>query len=179
MARLLYNTATATTQPYPRQDDEPVVGLDPIYRVLAVVTLPQPDYDPATHTVTPTETTAWDAPSPGVDGTLTRGWSIVALPAPPPPAPDWISFYDGLIASAVYSSFLAQATQSTELCAYMVALSAALIDAKAGPANVPAIQAAVDLVVGAAQLTSDERTEISALLAASNLAGVVTMPPVT
>ena len=94
MTRLLYNTATATTQPYPRQDDEPVVGLDPIYRVLAVVSLPQPDHDPATEAATPTETIAWDAPSAGVDGTLTRGWDVQPIipPPPPAPAPDWLGF---------------------------------------------------------------------------------------
>jgi hypothetical protein len=98
-------------------------------------------------------------------------------PPPPPPAPDWIGFYDALISSTVYAIVLAQATQSTELVAYMVALSAALADAKAGRPNIPAIQAAVDLVASTAQLTDDERDEIQAMLAAANLDGIITLPP--
>lgn len=94
MTRLLYNTATATTQPYNREDDEPVVGLDPIYRVLQVLALPQPDYDPASETVAPTDTITWDSPSDGVDGTLTRGWRVDPIEPPPPPEPaaDWLGF---------------------------------------------------------------------------------------
>ncbi|MFZ9848948.1 MAG: hypothetical protein ACO3FA_00870 [Vulcanococcus sp.] len=98
-------------------------------------------------------------------------------PPPPPPAPDWIGFYDGLITSSVYASVLGQATQSTELVAYMVALSAALADAKAGRPNIPAIQSAVDLVATTAQLSPADRAEIESLLLDANLDGVITLPP--
>lgn len=88
MARLLYDTETASLQPYPRQDDEPVVGLDPRYVSMALVQEAQPAYDPATERLEPTETI-------DLTGlTVTRGWIIVPLdpPAPPEPAADWLGF---------------------------------------------------------------------------------------
>lgn len=108
-----------------------------------------------------------------------QAWQSYTPPPPeppPPPAPDWIGFYDALIASTVYQSVLGQATQSTELCAYLVALSAALADAKAGRANTAAIQASVALVVGAATIDATGRAEIEALLDAAHLTGVVVLP---
>jgi len=88
MARLLYDTETATLQPYPRQDDEPVVGLDPRYISMALVQEAQPAYDPATERLEPDEVIDLDA------ATVTRGWAIVPLDPPPPPEPaaDWLGF---------------------------------------------------------------------------------------
>lgn len=43
---LLYHTINRTLHPYPRSDDAPVVGLDPVYRVLEVVDAPPPDVVP-------------------------------------------------------------------------------------------------------------------------------------
>jgi hypothetical protein len=169
--KLLYDTITATLRPYPRDDDGPVIGLDPRYLEMVVSQDPQPSYDPATEQLQPTEVIDTTAQ------TVTRGWDVLPLPPPPPPAPDWIGFYDALISSTVYASVLGQATQSTELVAYMVALSAALADAKAGRPNIPAIQAAVDLVATTAQLTDDERDEIQAMLTAANLDDIITLPP--
>lgn len=114
MARLLYDNAAEATRPYPRQDDEPVLGLDrDRYRVLAVVDLPQPDHDPATETVTPTETIVWDSPSDGCDGTLTRGWRIDPIEPPPPPQPaaDWARFRDEVLNSKELLQVLGEATQ--------------------------------------------------------------------
>ena len=171
MTRLLYDTQTSTLRPYPRADDEPVIGLDPRYLEMVVIQQPEPAYDPATEQLQPTEAIDTTAQ------TVTRGWDVVPLPPPPPPAPDWIGFYDALIASTVYASVLGQATQSTELVAYMVALSAALADAKAGRPNIPAIQSAVDLVATTAQLSPADRAEIESLLLDANLDGVITLPP--
>ena len=88
MARLLYDTETATLQPYPRQDDEPVVGLDPRYLVMQLIQEAQPAYDPATERLEPSEVI--DIPG----ATVTRGWAVLPLepPAPPEPAPDWLGF---------------------------------------------------------------------------------------
>ena len=88
MARLLYDTETATIQPYPRQDDEPVVGLDPRYVSMALVQEPQPEYDPATERLEPTEVIDLTG------ATVTRGWAVIPLepPAPPEPQADWLGF---------------------------------------------------------------------------------------
>ena len=88
MARLLYDTETATLQAYPRQDDEPVVGLDPRYLSMALVQEAQPAYDPAIERLEPDEVIDLDAL------TVTRGWAVLPLDPPPPPEPaaDWLGF---------------------------------------------------------------------------------------
>ena len=53
--KLLYDTTTAKLTPYPRSDDEPVVGLDPCYLVLGLIQQEKPDHDPATHYLRRTE----------------------------------------------------------------------------------------------------------------------------
>lgn len=85
MARLLYDTETATLQPYPRPDDEPVINLDSRYLMMDLIQEAQPNYDPATQRPEPTEVI--DLKSL----TVTRAWQLVDLP-PPGPAPDWIGF---------------------------------------------------------------------------------------
>lgn len=37
MARLLYNPSTAQLLPYPRQDDQPVIGLNPTLVALTLI----------------------------------------------------------------------------------------------------------------------------------------------
>lgn len=88
MARLLYDTQTTSLQPYPRQDDEPVVGLDARYLVMALLQQPQPDHDPATERLEPSEVIDIDA------RTVTRSWAVVPIdpPAPPEPAANWERF---------------------------------------------------------------------------------------
>ena len=88
MARLLYDTQTATLRPYPRPDDEPVIGLDPRYLSLALIQEPQPPYDQQAERIEPTEVIDLTAL------TVTRGWAIhpIVPPAPPEPTPDWLGF---------------------------------------------------------------------------------------
>jgi hypothetical protein len=50
MTRILLNRATGALLPYPREDNEPVVGLDrDAAYVVEVVREPEPEYDSATH----------------------------------------------------------------------------------------------------------------------------------
>ena len=70
--KLLYDTTTAKLTPYPRSDDEPVVGLDPCYLVLGLIQQEKPDHDPATHYLRRTEAIDLNASQ------VTRGWGLVA-----------------------------------------------------------------------------------------------------
>lgn len=99
MTRILYHTPTATLAPYPRDDDGPVIGLDPDYLELSVIQQPQPEYDPATEQITPTETINIES------FTVTRDWEIAPLP-PPIPQPDWVSFKEALLSSQGLKNFL-------------------------------------------------------------------------
>ena len=102
MARLLYDTQTATLRPYPRPDDEPVVGLDPRYLSLELIEEPQPPYDQQAERIEPTEVIDLDAL------TVVRGWAIhpIEPPAPPDPAPDRLGFAGWVDRSGEHTSEL-------------------------------------------------------------------------
>lgn len=78
--KILYNTATATatTHPYPRQDELPVVGLSPDYEVFDLVETPVPIPDSedeyAMELPAVVDTTA---------KTVTRVWQLVRRTVPP------------------------------------------------------------------------------------------------
>ncbi len=110
MARLLYDTQTATLRPYPRPDDEPVVGLDPRYLSLALIEEPQPPYDQQAERIEPTEVIDLDAL------TVTRGWAIHPLepPAPPEPAPDWLGFAGWLYSYGPMAAAMTAARASSD-----------------------------------------------------------------
>lgn len=72
--KILFHTPTQTLRAYPRQDDLPVVGLDPEFQVFEVIQNNQLDYDQTTQTLEPTE--AIDTATKKV----TRGWKIANKP---------------------------------------------------------------------------------------------------
>jgi hypothetical protein len=112
--RLLHNRQTGDLSPYPRQDDEPVAGLDrTAYRVVELVTLPVPEHDPATWRPEAQDTYDWlDQTDPtGLDGILTRGWALVPI-EPPPPPPNWAQFRETAINSPMLDQILNQAYAS-------------------------------------------------------------------
>jgi hypothetical protein len=120
MTRQLYRISDQALLPYPRPDDEPVLGLDrSVYRVVEVVQLPEPQHDPATENLTPTENIDWlvDAPdATGKDGILYRSWSITPIdpPSPPEPAADWLGWAGWLYGFAPMASAMAAARASSD-----------------------------------------------------------------
>jgi hypothetical protein len=72
--KLLYNTQTQKLLPWPRIDDEPVVGLAAHLLEMTVVQEDKPEYDPATRRLEKTEVIDADA------RTVVRGWSVVEVP---------------------------------------------------------------------------------------------------
>jgi hypothetical protein len=121
--KLLYDTITSALVAYPRDDDEPVIGLDPRYLEMTVIQDPQPSYDPATEQLTSTEAIDTEGQ------TVTRGWAISPLPAPEP-VPDWATFKTALLSSPAANAALAAAMTSAPAAA--LALPAALIAAADG-----------------------------------------------
>lgn len=75
--KLLFHSPSQIFKPYPRNDDEPVVGLAQEYEVYELTQEPQPSYDHATHTCDATETIDTQAK------TVTRGWTVQARPPQP------------------------------------------------------------------------------------------------
>jgi hypothetical protein len=176
MTRILYDLTSDLLVPYPRDDDGPVVGLDPRYVELDVIQETQPTYDPATQRLEPDELIDLDAL------TVTRGWQLVELPPPPPPtppSPDYVGFYNSLLTSTAYQSVLQQAMTSTSpaLATTIAVFASAIGEAMAGRVNQPALQSAVWLLLGTATVSDADEVELQGLLEQSYLAGTYTLAP--
>jgi hypothetical protein len=74
--KALYNTQTNAILPWPRIDEEPVVGLDAHLLEMDVAQEDKPEYDPATQRLEKTEAIDTDS------RTVARGWNVVEVPAP-------------------------------------------------------------------------------------------------
>lgn len=97
MTRQLLHRSTNELRPYPRKDDEPVVGLDrAIYHVLQDVHEPVPPYDPATQMLSAAAPVIaiTDPDADDLNGIVTYGWVVAPIEPPPPPASaaDWLGF---------------------------------------------------------------------------------------
>lgn len=82
---ILYDIESGRIVDYPRDDDEPVVQLDPRYRVLRIVRQDKPVYDPATQGLRETRTVDLNV------GEWQWGWEVVNLP-PAAQRADWSRF---------------------------------------------------------------------------------------
>lgn len=72
--KLIYDTSTQALLPWPRIDDEPVIGLEPHLLEMTVVQEDEPTYDPTTEVLEQTQVIDTEAK------TVTRGWNVVDLP---------------------------------------------------------------------------------------------------
>jgi hypothetical protein len=77
--KLLLDTSTGALLPYPRLDDEPIVGLDPSLQVMTVEKTDPPSFDAFSQQLEVTETIDKDSSK------VIHGWRVV--PIPPAPAP--------------------------------------------------------------------------------------------
>lgn len=96
---------------------------------------------------------------------------------PPSPGPDYMAFWDALLVSSVYQSIRSQALTNPAVLVACTEFIAAISDAKAGRANVPAIQACINYLLGSGTFTEAELDEVATLLEAGNLQGVYTISP--
>jgi hypothetical protein len=85
--KALYDTQTQKLLPWPRIDNEPVVGLAAHLLEMDVVQEDQPEYDPATQRLEKTEAIDTQAQ------TVTRGWSVVEIEPPTVTAEQAVSQY--------------------------------------------------------------------------------------
>lgn len=108
---------------------------------------------------------------------LAQGNTPQPAAAAAPEPPDYVGFWDAVLLSQAYQSLLAQAMVALPVNTALTAFIAAFQDAKVGRPNVPAIQACIGLVVGAATLTAAHREELEGLMAASRLSPPLVLPP--
>ena len=101
--RLLYNTLTERLQPYPRDDDEDVVGLSPEYLIMQVVNAAKPVFDETTEVLVPAQTVNTTTQ------TVNNGWTIAPKPEPIslPVAVSMRSLRLALIDAGLYQSVVA------------------------------------------------------------------------
>ena len=171
--KLLCDTTSNQLFPYPRDDDGPVVGLDPRYLELTLIQEAQPSYDATTQRLEPDEVIDLDAL------TVTRGWELIELPPSPPPSPDYQGFYSSLLSSQAYRSVLEQSmTAATPAIATTIAVFASAIgEAMAGRCNPQALQGAVWLLLSTVAATPADVAEMQGLLEQHYLAGSYTLQP--
>ena len=143
---------------YPRNDDEPVVALDPRYRVLRIVREPKPDAPDG-----------WGVRQRwSVDltaGEWRQGWELIE---PAPPMPDYVGFYAALLDSATYQAVI-QMPATAELARALTVFVSAIQDAMAGRVKPEAMQGAIWLLLGQVSLTDDHVAELTELMATYHL----------
>ena len=99
------------------------------------------------------------------------------LPAapPPPPAPDYLAFWDALMASSVYASIREQSMASLPMNTLATEFIALMGDAKAGRANTVAIQASISAILTTGTFTLEQLAELGDALDAGNLSTVYSL----
>lgn len=83
--KLIYDTINEALLPWPRIDDEPVVGLEPHLLEMTVVQEDEPTYDPTTEVLEQTQVIDTEAK------TVIRGWNVVSLPPTLYSAEEWLN----------------------------------------------------------------------------------------
>jgi len=154
MTRILLDRSTNQLLPYPRQDNEPVAGLDrDAAYVVEVIREPEPEeYDPTTHYLQPLEpvVSITDPDGDDCNGTATYGWELVAI-TEPEPVPDWGRFKRIALGSDTLKSIAIAAYPTEPIAAG--ALSASLYEAEKG--NIADFAGAWKLVCVAANVTPE------------------------
>lgn len=163
MTKALWDLVDDKLVPYPRYDDEPVVGLDSIrYAIVSLVREPEPTYNPIEEYLVPT--TAFDLDAL----TYTYGWSVQTLP---PPGPDYQGFYSALLISACYQAVLAEvlSTTSPAPAGALAVFVSAMQDCLSNRANVNAMQSSIWLLLGQLQLDMVHVVELQTMLTTYHL----------
>ena len=90
-------------------------------------------------------------------------------PEPPVPPPNYIAFWDALIASSVYASIRTQSMASLPMNTLATEFIALIGDAKDGRPNTAAIQASMSAIFTTGTFTTADAAEFTAALAAGLL----------
>jgi hypothetical protein len=106
---------------------------------------------------------------------LAAGNTPEPAPPAPPPAPDYIAFWDALLLSGVYSAIREQSMVSLPMNTLGTEFIALIGDAKAGRAFPEAIQASMLAILATGNFTPEHISELEAALAAGHLDGIYTL----
>lgn len=96
--KLIYDTINEILLPWPRIDDEPVIGLEPHLLEMTVVQEDAPDYNPVTEVLEQTQVIDSEAK------TVTRSWNVVDLPPTLYSAEEWLNAISPIAGQIYFSS---------------------------------------------------------------------------
>ena len=171
MTKALWDLDESKLVTYPRNDDEPVVGLDTSrYATVSLVREPEPEYDPIEEYLVPTTAIDLDA------HTYTYSWMVKSLP---PPGPDYQGFYSALLVSACYQAVLAEvlSTTSPAPAGALAVFVSAMQDCLSGRANPDAMQGAIWLLLGQLNLDMVHAVELQTMLTDAHLDQLYSLTP--
>jgi hypothetical protein len=171
MTKALWDLDESKLVTYPRNDDEPVVGLDTNrYATVSLVREPQPEYDPIEEYLVTTTTIDLNAL------TYTYGWLVETLP---PPGPDYQGFYSALLVSACYQAVLAEvlSTTSPAPAGALAVFVSAMQDCLSGRATPAAMQGAIWLLLGQLSLDMVHVVELQTMLTDAHLDQLYSLVP--
>jgi hypothetical protein len=175
MNKLLYSQSTQQVHPYPRNDGQPIIGLDPDYLVLTEVLTPPPtDYNTETQSISD----SWNVDVDSLE--YRQEWTVADL-LPSPPVPNWDRLYAALMNSEPYQFALLKSTEIPNLAS---ALSVVIDSIQYGimrpdsQAAMPAFQSAVSLLMASLasvnqSFTLEQLAEVRAILDANNFQSVL------
>jgi hypothetical protein len=162
----LWDSVTEQVLAYPRNDDEPVIALDPRYKVLRIVREPRPDVPEGWDV-----RQRWSVNLPTLQ--WRQSWELIE---PAPPMPDYVGFYAALLDSATYQAVI-QMPATAELARALAVFVSAIQDAMAGRVKPRAMQGAIWLLLGQVSLTDDHVVELAELMATYHLDLSYTLQP--
>lgn len=146
--KILFHISSQTFKPYPRYDEEPVIGLSDEYEVYDVTQEPEPSYDANTHTCEATETI--DAQNKIV----TRGWIVREKPEQPKA---WISAQEFMSVFTMEEKTAIALSVDPTIAALRLELSTWLAPIHADDARV---QLGLNKLVELGILTNDRKSSI-------------------
>lgn len=147
---------------YPRNDNEPVVGLDSRYVTVDMISDDiRPPYNPVEEQLAPTTVIDLDAL------TYTYTWMVEPLP----PLPDYNNFYSALMVSKSYQTILSQVLSSTSSAPTnaLVLFISTLRDCLSGRVNTSGVQNSIWLLLGQVNLDTVYLEELQTILANAHL----------
>jgi hypothetical protein len=104
-----------------------------------------------------------------------EGNTPLPAPAPPAPGPNYLAFWDALMASSVYASIREQSFVSLPMNTLATEFIALIGDAKANRANTVAIQASISAILTTGTFTLEQLAELGDALDAGNLSTVLSL----
>lgn len=96
---------------------------------------------------------------------------------PPPPAPDYLAFWDALMGSTIYAALREQSMVSLPMNTLGTEFIALMGDAKAGRPNEAAIQQVMGAILQVGTFTEQHLGELQAALVTGHLDGTYVLSP--